>query len=580
MPERVVHPPVHFTTTADGVRIAYCVHGAGPPLVFVRGWVSHLELLWEDPRFRRFIEALSRHHRVIRYDARGNGLSDREPTRVDLDALVADLEAVVQHQGARDVVLYGATFGGPIAIAFAARHPDLVSRLILDGTYAAGRHITSRARQTFITRSLRRLPDAAFLLLSHVTRPDGSGAPYDAARVRQAIDPQVAARLYAVAFATDVTDQLPGLRMPALVLHRRQSEAVPYRLGCDLAAAIPGAEFVPLAGAAHNPWEGDATAVLEAVAAFLGVSRPGPEPEETASPAALAAGPATTSLCGPYRLLGPISEGRMGVVYRAQDTRLGRTVVLKFLPEPLARDHAALERFRRESRAAAALNHPNICTVFDIGEQAGRPYIVMESLSGETLRERLAKGLVPLSQLAAWGAQIADALDAAHTVGIVHRDIKPANVFVTLRQTVKVLDFGLAKLLAPDETGLATRTTVTAPGLLVGTWGYMSPEQLQGGSVDARSDLFSLGVVLFEMATGRLPFATDPQAGLGAALGGVAAAGQAIRTDPALPAPLRPIVERTLQLDPAARYPSAALLRDDLARLCAGPHPDAVTSVS
>src|SRR5580704_6890692 len=217
-----------------------------------------------------------------------------------------------------------------------------------------------------------------------------------------------------------------------------------------------------------------------------------------------------------YRITGQLGSGGMGVVYEAQDLTLGRRVALKFLPPDLARDSIALDRFLLEARAASALNHPNICTIYAVEQDAGQSFISMELLEGMSLADKLTNAALPLSLLLDITIQLADALDAAHAKGIVHRDIKPANIFITQRNQVKVLDFGLAKLtrIAEMETIGATQDSphLTSPGATVGTIAYMSPEQARGEEIDARSDLFSLGTVIYQMATGRLPFAGNTSA--------------------------------------------------------------------
>lgn len=591
---------IRFCKTNDGVRIAYAACGEGPPLVKASNWLTHLEFEWDSPIWHHWIRELTAHHRLIRYDERGDGLSDWDVEDISFESWVRDLEAVVDAAGVERFCLLGISRGGPVAIEYAVRHPERVSHLILYGAYAQGwaKRGQSSDRQkreallTLVREGWGQDNPAFRQVWTSLFVPEGTPEQmrWFNELQRTTTSPENAERMMVASGQVDVVARLPKIKVPTLVLHCSDDILVPFECGRFLAASIPGAKFVPLASKNHLLLETEPAwpVFLSAVGEFLGTP-PRAASQKAASkedrPAAEL--PSKGDLLGPYRVRGPLGEGGMGVLFRAEDTRLGRAVAVKLLPVDVGHDPESRARFEREARAAAALNHPNICTIYDIGEHHGRSYIVMELLEGQTLHERIVtasdststatgtRGPFQTRELLDLAIQIADALEAAHSEGIIHRDIKPANIFITKRGQPKVLDFGLAKLTEDRDQEISStfsqrdstrRGPLTEPGTPLGTISYMSPEQVRGEALDARTDLFSFGGVLYEMLTGRRAF---KEANSVLVIDSILnrEPPDPLQLNPQAPAELLRIIQRALAKDREARYQSAAEMRDDLIRL-------------
>jgi pimeloyl-ACP methyl ester carboxylesterase len=553
---------IRFCTARDGVRIAWASVGTGPPLVKAANWLNHLEFDWQSPIWRPWFAELSRDHRLIRYDQRGNGLSDWEVGDLSLEALVADLEAVVDAAALDRFVLLGISQGCPVSISYAVRHPERVSQLLLFAGYSRGwkarggpeEQERRRAMQTLARQGWGKDNPAYRQLFTSIYLPGATAEEMgwfnDLQRV--STSPENAVRLMDTFGGLDVTDLLPRVTTPTLVLHARADGSTPYAEGRALAAGIPGARFVTLESINHIVLSHEPAFARfhEEVRSFLGVAK-GPSGAPGAAPR-LAPG----QKLGRYRIESRIGAGGMGEVYRAHDPSLGRDVAIKIVRTE-GSDPALNARFTREARALAALSHPNIVAIYELAAAQGMAYAVTELLAGRTLRDVLREGRPSQDDALGWAAQVLSALREAHAKGIVHRDLKPENLFLTRRGEVKVLDFGLAVVRPALAEASISRidTPLTAPGAMVGTWSYMSPEQIRGDDVDPRTDLFSFGIVLYEMLAGLHPFlrknATETLS--------------AILLDPPPPAPGMPlavqrVIGRCLAKDPGERWSDAGEL--------------------
>ncbi len=571
---------IRFCTTTDGVRIAFATAGVGPVMIKAANWLSHLEFEWDSPIWRHWIEELAKDHLVIRYDERGNGLSDWNVDDLSFASWVRDLEAVVEAAGAERFALLGISQGGPVAIEYAVRHPGRVTHLILYGTYARGfarrgasqEELEQRQAMLTLTQHGWGQNNPAFrqIWTTHFM-PQATSTQMQWFNELQRIStsPENAVRILTEFSQIDVLDRLPLVAVPTLVLHCDDDAQVPFKAGREVAATIPGARFVTLHGKNHLMLETEPAwqEFLLAVGEFLGTGKSRLLRDKRAK--------AITEIVlspgdwvGPYRVITPVGDGGMGIVFKAEDTRLGRLVALKFLSGRLVQNPQALARFQREARAASALDHPSICTIHDIGEYEGQPFIVMQYLEGQTLRQRMDQDPLGIGDLLDLGVQIGWALAAAHAKGIVHRDIKPSNVFIIRESQVKLLDFGLAKMLGSVSGGGpdSVLSDLTVQGTVMGTVAYMSPEQTRGELLDPRTDVFSLGTVLYEAATGKLPFQ---------GLSALSVMHEIAVKKPTLPCTVNPllpqrfdeVIERALAKDRDQRYPSGSEIAEELQSL-------------
>jgi eukaryotic-like serine/threonine-protein kinase len=577
---------IHFCTTPDAVQIAYATVGVGPPIVKAANWLSHLEFDWQSPIWRHMLREFSRDHTFIRYDERGNGLSDWKVADLSFNAWVEDLESVVTAAGVDRFPLLGISQGGAVAIAYAVRFPEKVSHLILYGAYARGwaqRESPEEIEQRQAALTLVRLgwgkDNPAFRQLwTSLYAPDATPEQAQSFNDLQRIStsPENAVKLLNEMGNINVVDLLRQVKVPTLVLHSRDEAGVPFEEGRKLASTIPGARFVPLEGRNHLLLEGAppwGTFVKE-IRRFIGAQDTSALTQMSGDSAApvIQGDVHRSDLPERYTLITFLGVGGMGEVYLAEDTKLGRKVALKTLPAEFTNDKERLRRFHHEARAASALNHPNLLTIHEIGSEAGAHFIAAEYIDGETLRQTLKHGKMKIDEALDVAQQAAFALTAAHGAGIVHRDVKPENVMVRRDGIVKVLDFGLAKLLEDHARDMVdheadTRALVlTDPGKVLGTPQYMSPEQARGQELDARTDIWSLGVVLYEMVAGRPPFRGETKSHTVVSI---------LETEPPplttltpeIPGELQRIVRKALTKDRDSRYQTARDLMIDLKSL-------------
>ena len=554
---------VEFCTTPDGVRLAYATVGNGPVIVKAANWLHHLEHDWESPVWRHLFRALARTHTLVRYDERGNGLSDWAIPEFSFDLFLSDLETVVDAAGLERFGLLGISQGCALSVAYAVKHPERVSHLILHGGYARGRNLRSSKQELETYDALLTLTKAGWGGGNAAFRQTWTslfmpGASPEEAEFwnelqRVCTSPENAIAIMRANGDIDVRHLLSRVECPTLVTHSSGDAVSPVTQAEEMARGIKGARLHVLDSRNHLILQHEPAwpIFLREIESFLGVAT---GDLRRRAEAALAS--ASEPLFEPgdtlarFRIVGHIASGGMGEVYEARDSRLERRVAIKVLPSD---DPDLLLRFEREAKAVAALSHPNILGIYELGDDAGLHFAVTELLEGRTLRDGLRSGALDVGTAIDVAAQVALGLEAAHERGIVHRDLKPENLWLMADGRVKILDFGLAKLDAAAFGRPGAAVTMTLPGTILGTIGYMAPEQVRGEPADARADLFSLGVVLYEMLSGRLPFrgGTPPEV-----LAAILRETPAPLAEP-VPPWLAVVVARCLEKSPEDRFQTA-----------------------
>lgn len=627
---------IGFCTASDGVRIAYARVGTGRPLVKAANWLNHLEYDWQSPLWRHWLRELARDHELIRYDERGNGLSDWDVSEISFEAFVRDLEAVVDTLELEGFVLLGISQGCAVSVEYAVRHPERVSQLVLYGGYARGlfhrdaaQRESAEAVLTLMRHGWGQENPAFRQIFTSSFIPGGTPEQMQWFNDLQRIttSPENAVRIRKACNDIDVKELLPRVQVPTLVLHCRNDAVAPFDEGRELAASIPGARFVPLesqnhllladepawgkflaefrsflgvrgdrwmevdrlfAAALEQPRDqrgrwlevacADDAELRKEVSRLLELSEG--EDDELRSGGAMR-GPLGDEVArdlerlsvgervGNYEITGILGSGGMGTVYRGQHPTLGREVAIKAVAQSFT-SGPGLRRFEREAKLLASLNHPNVALVYDFLVSGDRPYLILELIEGQSLEDRLSRGALHIGEAIRIALQLAEAIQEAHEKGIVHRDLKPANIKINPEGRVKVLDFGLAKLAAPDvdhhaETRVRTGTALTQTGIVLGTPGYMSPEQARGEPVDGRTDTWAFGCIFYEMLTGEKAFRGN-------------SASEAIasilrdeidwdRLPSSSPPGLRRLLRRCLMKDPGDRLQDIGDARIELAKL-------------